>query len=219
MVDTLLPKDSFYEYAKQNNFPISRTVTSKSDKALGLASSLTFPCIVKPTVRSLDWEQQVGKKGFIVNSVEELERCCDQVRPWSSTLVIQEWIVGGPSELYACNCYFDRNSRPLVSFVTRKIRQWPHFTGIGSSGEECRNDDVRDQTIAFFERVKLVGLGYLELKRDTRTGKFVIIEPNIGRPTGRSALARQVASKCLKPCTATNWVCHCPLNGPNHIPA
>lgn len=188
-VDILLDKDSFYEYAQQNNFPISRTFTSACEKDLVQATSLTFPCIVKPPARTIDWDRHVAKKGIIVADMEELERCCARVRPWSSKLVVQEWVAGGPTDLYACNCYFDRNSRPLVSFVSRKIRQWPHDTGIGSAGEECRNDEVRDRTIALFTEMKFVGLAYLEMKRDTRTGRHVIIEPNIGRPTGRSALA------------------------------
>ena len=36
----------------------------------------------------------------------------------------------------------------------------------------------------------LIGtLGYVEAKRDVRTGRHYLIEPNIGRPTGRSAIA------------------------------
>ncbi len=34
-----------------------------------------------------------------------------------------------------------------------------------------------------------VGLGYVEMKRDQRSGEFFLIEPNVGRPTGRSAIA------------------------------
>jgi predicted ATP-grasp superfamily ATP-dependent carboligase len=33
------------------------------------------------------------------------------------------------------------------------------------------------------------GLGYVEIKQDIRTGDYFILEPNIGRPTGRSAIA------------------------------
>lgn len=186
MIDILLDKDRFYEYAETN----SQTFTSVREEDIGRASSsLTFPCIVKPPVRTVEWDRRVGKKGIIVADMEELERCCAQVRPWSSKLVVQELVAGGPSNNYTCNCYFDRNSRPLVSFVTRKIRQWPHDTGIGSSGEECRNDEVREQTIALFTEMKFVGLAYLEMKRDTRTGRHVIIKPNSGRPTGRPAMA------------------------------
>jgi D-aspartate ligase len=35
------------------------------------------------------------------------------------------------------------------------------------------------------------GLGYVEMKEDERTGRLLIIEPNIGRPTGRSAIAEK----------------------------
>lgn len=33
------------------------------------------------------------------------------------------------------------------------------------------------------------GIGYLEAKRDAASGEYFIIEPNVGRPTGRSAIA------------------------------
>jgi D-aspartate ligase len=40
-----------------------------------------------------------------------------------------------------------------------------------------------------FAGVGYRGLGYLEMKQHARTGRHLIIEPNIGRPTGRSAIA------------------------------
>jgi predicted ATP-grasp superfamily ATP-dependent carboligase len=45
------------------------------------------------------------------------------------------------------------------------------------------------QTVELFTSVRLRGLGYLEMKRDAHSGQYRIIEPNIGRPTGRSAIA------------------------------
>jgi predicted ATP-grasp superfamily ATP-dependent carboligase len=54
---------------------------------------------------------------------------------------------------------------------------------------ECRNDVVRDETVRLFSGVGFWGLVYLEMKRDSRTGQHLIVEPNIGRPTGRSATA------------------------------
>jgi predicted ATP-grasp superfamily ATP-dependent carboligase len=52
-----------------------------------------------------------------------------------------------------------------------------------------RNDIVLEESIRLFRSVNYHGLGYVEMKRDRRTGKHFIIEPNIGRPTGRSAIA------------------------------
>jgi len=98
--------------------------------------------------------------------------------------------VSGPeTELYSCNAYFDRDGRPLATFVARKLRQWPPGIGTSASGEECRNDDVLATTVRVFGDVQFQGLAYLEMKRDSRTGRLKIIEPNVGRPTGRSAIA------------------------------
>ncbi len=101
----------------------------------------------------------------------------------------QEWIEGNDASLYSCNCYFNADSEPLVTFIARKLRQWAPETGTSCLGEECRNDLVLEESIRLFRSVNYHGLGYVEMKRDERTGKHFIIEPNIGRPTGRSAIA------------------------------
>ena len=104
-------------------------------------------------------------------------------------LMVQEWIEGSDANLYSCNCYFNADAVPVVTFIARKLRQWPPETGTSCLGEECRNDVVLEASIRLFRSVGYRGLGYVEMKRDERTGKHYIIEPNIGRPTGRSAIA------------------------------
>jgi predicted ATP-grasp superfamily ATP-dependent carboligase len=104
-------------------------------------------------------------------------------------LIAQEWIAGAESELYSCNCYYGRDGRLLAAFVARKLRQWPPETGTSSLGEEVRNDEVLRATLQLFDAVGYRGLGYVEMKRDPRTGRQLVIEPNVGRPTGRSAIA------------------------------
>ena len=58
-----------------------------------------------------------------------------------------------------------------------------------------------------FRSVNYRGLGYLEMKRDRRTGEYFIIEPNIGRPTGRSAIAEASGVELLYTmyCDALGW--------------
>jgi predicted ATP-grasp superfamily ATP-dependent carboligase len=63
--------------------------------------------------------------------------------------------------------------------------------------EECRNDVVVQTTIRLFRGARHRGLGYLEMKRDARTGELLIVEPNIGRPTGRSAGAEAAGVELL----------------------
>ena len=54
---------------------------------------------------------------------------------------------------------------------------------------EGKNEAVLNETIKLFSKVKLYGLGYMEMKYDKKSKNYYIIEPNIGRPTGRSSIA------------------------------
>jgi predicted ATP-grasp superfamily ATP-dependent carboligase len=110
-------------------------------------------------------------------------------RPWADALVAQEWIEGPDTGHFTCNAYFDANATPVATFVSQKLRQWPLEGGTGCFSQECRNDTVRDETIRLFQGLRYHGLAYLEMKLDPRTGRHLIIEPNVGRPTGRSASA------------------------------
>ena len=108
---------------------------------------------------------------------------------WTDILIAQEWVIGKDSNNYSCNAYFDSSGNPLATFIAKKLRQYPVETGNTSLGVECREDKVLEESLRLFKVSKLSGLGYLEMKKDDRDGHFYIIEPNIGRPTGRSAIA------------------------------
>ena len=184
-------KVSFYSYAAEHNLPIPKTFFIESQQeAERAARELNYPCVLKPRDSAArKWEDETIHKAFKLNSGVELIATYEHYRCYTDCFVVQEWIEGDDSNLYSCNCYFDADSQPLATFVARKIRQWPPETGVSCLGEEVRNDTVLEETLRLFRTVKYRGLGYLEMKRDVRTGKYFIVEPNIGRPTGRSSIA------------------------------
>jgi predicted ATP-grasp superfamily ATP-dependent carboligase len=190
VVELLTDKAAFYAYARDRGLPIPRTwVLTNREDAEEAARALTFPCIIKPPLKTALWERTAREKAYKARTREELLDIYEEVGTAASSLLAQEWISGGEGEHFTCNCYFDRQSKPLVTFVTRKIRQWPPQTGAGSLAVECRNDVVAEETVRLFSSVGFWGLGYLEMKKDPKTGEHLIIEPNVGRPTGRSATA------------------------------
>lgn len=190
VVEMLMDKAAFLRYAVAQDLPVPRTafLTDRAS-AEQAASTLSYPCGLKPPFKSARWVARTKAKVIPVADPEEFLRVYDRVRDWVDELVAQEWVVGGDDQLFSCNAYFDSSSRPLVTFVARKLRQWPPHAGTSSLGQECRNDVVLAETIRLFQGVGFHGLAYLEMKRDVRTGQHLIIEPNIGRPTGRSAIA------------------------------
>lgn len=190
-LEMLMDKSAFYRYAEAHGYPVPKTFYVKSESELLEAiRGLNFPCLVKPPGRaSSRWSQESAFKAYKISNREDLLALYSVCKGWTDTLLVQEWIEGTDADLFSCNCYFSAASEPLVTFVARKIRQYPPVTGESSLGIECRNDTVLQVTLDLFREVGLRGLGYLEIKCDVRTGKHYIIEPNIGRPTGRSAIA------------------------------
>ena len=189
-VEMLMDKVSFYTYAEKAGLPIPQTFFLKNRRdAEKAASQLTYPCILKPPFKTPTWEKNTRAKVYKVGSPEELLALYEQCSGWAELLMAQQWVEGNDASLYSCNCYFDAQSTPLVTFIARKLRQWPPETGTSCLGEEIRNDVVLEESIRLFRTVNYSGLGYVEMKRDEPTGKHYIIEPNIGRPTGRSAIA------------------------------
>ncbi len=189
-VEMLMDKVHFYTYAQEAGLPIPGTFFLKSrGDAEQAAAKLNYPCILKPPMKTPTWEKNTKAKVYKVNSAQELLALYDRCSRWAELLMVQEWIEGGDANLYSCNCYFSADSESLVTFIARKLRQWPPETGTSCLGEECRNDEVLEDSIRLFKSVNYHGLGYVEMKQDQRTGKHYIIEPNIGRPTGRSAIS------------------------------
>jgi predicted ATP-grasp superfamily ATP-dependent carboligase len=190
VVEALTDKVRFFEFAQTHDLPIPGTILLRNrDDAARAAEELAFPCMLKPPVKTSAWQSHTKAKAFELQEPRDLLATYDRCHSWAEVLIVQEKIEGPISNQYTCNLYFGTDGRPLVTFVTRKLRQWPPATGTGCLGEECRNDAVLAESLRVFGLVPYRGLAYVELKEDVRTGRLLIIEPNIGRPTGRSSTA------------------------------
>lgn len=200
VVDLLTDKVAFYSYAANNGFAIPDThFLFNRSEAERLASSIEYPCVLKPpSSKTATWLATTHLKAFRIETSEDLLRLYDRFCSAATPLIVQQWVPGGDSELYACISYFDRSARPLVIFVSRKLRQWPPLTGEISLGQECRNDFVAMESVRLLQSVKYHGLAYVEFKRDPRTGEYFIIEPNIGRPAVRSGLVEASGVELLQ---------------------
>ncbi len=206
-IDMLTNKIRFHEYAESRGFPVPTTRTVRSrEEAQRVAQEMTYPCVVKPPNRTGEWSRNTYIKAFEVADASELLEIYDKYHRWTDSFIVQRWIEGDDSTLYSCNCYLDADGEPLATFVARKLRQWPVRTGQSCLGEECRDDTVLELTLRLFRECGHRGLGYVEIKRDSRKGDYVIVEPNVGRPTGRSAIAEAGGVELL-------YTMYCDLTG------
>ncbi len=208
VVEMLMDKISFYSYAQREGMSIPPTYfLYNTVDAKRVAEKLNFPCILKPPLRTPTWTNGTEAKVYKADNAEDFLTLYDLCAEWSEKLAVQDWIEGTDADLYTCYCYFNADSEPVATFVARKLRQWPPQIGTSSLGEECRNDRVLEESVRLFKKVGYRGLGFVEMKRDKRTGEYFIIEPNIGRPGLRSAIAEAGGVELLyaKYCHTVGW--------------
>lgn len=199
VVKTLIEKSTFHRFAMTEGIPVPKGLIVKDQHdILQARETLRFPCYLKPTVKTPLWEAHIQDKVFRIEESGKLETIWQEVNRWTGDMLVTESIEGGDTNHYTCNCYFSERGEPLVSFVSRKLRQWPPKTGTASLSVAEDNDEVRELTLSLFGKIGFKGLGYIEAKYDDRDGKLYVIEPNIGRPTGRSAMAEASGVELLK---------------------
>jgi D-aspartate ligase len=192
VLTTLMDKAAFAQHALDHRLAVPPTVILRSlDDAERAARSLAFPAVLKPSIKTETWHRNAGAKVLPVAGPDELLGLYRRAVAWSPVLVVQSFIGGGEDGLYTPNLYFGRGGQMLVSFVNRKIRQWPIDTGYGCLAVETKNDTVLQVARDLFESLDYQGLAYAEIKRDERNDTYAIIEANIGRPTGHSAIAER----------------------------
>lgn len=197
-VEMLMDKARFAGFAAEHGLPVPEThVIRSAADAAAVAEVISYPCVLKPTLKSPRWEAGSAAKAFLAGTPGELREHHRQAAAWADVFVAQTWIEGKDSDHYTCDCYLDRDGHPLVTFTARKLRQWPPTVGQGSLSVEHRNDVVRDEAIRTFQAAGHYGQGYLEMKYDAALGQHLIIEANVCRPTGRSAAAERAGVELL----------------------
>ncbi|MGD9653340.1 MAG: carboxylate--amine ligase [Candidatus Dadabacteria bacterium] len=179
-------KESFYRHARESGFPVPDTFFLESGSGLeGLPDEAEFPLIVKPALKSPEWIECFKDKVVKVNTRAELRDVLDRGAKITVGILVQKWITGGDSNLVSSIFYYDRGGAPQVSFISRKLRQWYTENGDACLAEECRNDEVARMARELLSGTGFQGIGSIEFKLDDESGKYYILEANVGRPVTR----------------------------------
>ncbi len=177
----LMDKARFQDAAERLGFPVPRAVHIVGPADLAASEGLAFPCVLKPVVKTERY-QRLFKKAYKIESLVRLRELVTEI-DGAAELIVQEWIEGGDDAIFFCLQYRDAPDRAVARFTGRKLRSWPPQTGGTASCMPAPEHaaELERLTDAFFTAVGFVGMGSMEYKRDARTGRFVMIEPTVGR--------------------------------------
>lgn len=130
------------------------------------------PVVVKP-------REDVGAaRGvyFCRNGVElgrALIGCRDFGEP-----IVQEFVPGGTQAMRTLTVLFDRRSRLVAYFTTRKLEQFPVSGGVTAMSISTDDGALVELMLPFFESLGWCGPAEVELKIDERDGVPKVIEVN-----------------------------------------
>jgi len=181
VMETLMDKARFQVTAEAAGFPVPRAIILRSPADLDAARALQYPGVLKPIIKSSEYDLRF-KKAYQVEKFDEVERLHRDIKNYA-VMILQEWIDGGDDAIYFCLQFRSREQVPVASFAGRKLRSWPPRVGGTASCVPATEEAaaLESLTDAFFARIGFFGVGSMEYKKDARTGRFMMIEPTVGR--------------------------------------
>jgi predicted ATP-grasp superfamily ATP-dependent carboligase len=180
----LAEKHTQYELAAQHGMPMPRTQFARTiDEVNAFAATATYPCLLKP-VHFREWlrcppsHPLYARKIAIAQSPDDLARIYREAEPLNPLVILQE-IIEGPDDgkrVYL-SCY-DANGRRIANAMFRELRCEPMGFGPATVTEPVDDPEVDEVCDRFLRSVGYVGLCEIEMKQDTRDGRFKLIEAN-----------------------------------------
>jgi predicted ATP-grasp superfamily ATP-dependent carboligase len=190
MVTLLADKTLFQKYAEREQFPVPRSIVITRTSELQLVSGLTPPLVIKPGDKTLVLSGQV-ERAVRVNTIERAQTEAARMLPHAARLVVQEWIDGADTEIYFTLFACDSSCQVLTMFSGRKLACDPPAVGstavcIAAPEQAAELGSLSRRLIA---RVGYKGIGSIEFKFNRKAGKFIIIEPTVGRTDWQEEIA------------------------------
>jgi predicted ATP-grasp superfamily ATP-dependent carboligase len=180
----VLNKYALVQAAQEGGVAVPRTFALRSQEELTrVAEDAGFPCVVKPVSsyhwrETNNWERVGGRKAFLVETLQELKQEYERVCKAHPEILVQEWIPGNTENIAVLGAYVGEDSRPLACFTARKIVQSPDDFGTGCVVRSEEIPELLEPSMRLWRILGYRGMAEIEYKRDSRTGKFLLIEMN-----------------------------------------
>ena len=141
-----------------------------------IARSLPYPIVLKVA----DARVRQSRSVAVASSPEELLRFAGdmQAQPDATNLLIQEYVAGGPGDVWMFNGYFGADSNPRFAGTARKLRQYPADSGVASLGVCEPNARIHDSALKLAEATGYRGAIDIDYRYDARDDAFKILDVN-----------------------------------------
>ena len=181
---TLSTKEKQYALAREYGLPSPQaTYVQTVEELEAFCDRARFPVLLKPRSHR-EWESLPadnplrGRKTISTRSREELISQYRGVCEVVPEVVAQEEIVGPDSAKYCYLSVYAQAGPRLGACVVQELRAYPILYGSATLVEPVVDEEIDRVCNEFLLSLGFVGLCEIELKRDSRDGKLLLIEVN-----------------------------------------
>ncbi|SFJ83164.1 D-aspartate ligase [Paenibacillus sp. UNC496MF] len=193
LLQTLDTKDKFYELCEKFGLDYPKTVVCEPNEREDALNRMDFqfPIVVKPensnAYEYLYCHFEGKKKVFFFNTREEYLTMVRNINAsdYKGKLIIQEFIPGGDSAMRVINSYSDDNGRVKMMCLGQPVLEEYAPKTLGNYAAIISRSDmaIYEKIKTFLENIGYVGFSNIDMKFDSRTGKYMMFEinPRLGR--------------------------------------
>jgi len=194
VIEILINKRRFYEsLMKKMPHPTTHFPENLED-VKKISKDISYPIFVKPYF-SQPFSERFHKKGFVANSERELIEYFALMKRLKVDVMIQEIILGPPTDHIFLDGYADRDSNPKAFFARRRLRMWPLAFGNSSLCVSIPASEIaplKETLFTYLKSISYHGIFSAELKKDHRDDLFKLLEIN----SRTSAWFNTLSAKC-----------------------
>ena len=190
VLEGIVDKARLYESARQHGIPHPRFHVVRNAGDIDAAiETVGTPCYVKPAMAH-EWRRHRRGKLESAANVAELRQILLGFIAMRLVAIPIEIIPGGDGDVHSVSAYIDRSGRPVAWRTKRKIRQFPLGAGDGCAQEITDEPAVAELGLKLLAVLGHRGPATVEFRRDTRDGRFVLMEINARTILGQEMITR-----------------------------
>ena len=179
LVEDLVDKARYQEFAKRLDVPVPAARRLTGTGELPDSLGLQFPLVVKPLTRHHGtWRAFAQTKARHIGNQQDLSRFYDAFSGSALEVLIQEEVPGPEDRVVSYHVYVDRAGEIAGEFTDRKLRTYPRVYGYSTAIEITNTADVRELGRELTRRMNIrPGVAKFDFKRDP-SGELVLLEVN-----------------------------------------
>lgn len=165
--------------ASNNEIPAPATISASEISEPGALNqfNIQYPVLIKG-VEGSGFYQKTGSKAFHASSDIELKKILKNMSYLDPSEILIQEIIPGRTDSVCSFCSFFKNGRAIGIWTGHKIREHPMGSGTATLAESEYIPEIVEPGSKILKAMNYYGISEIEFKRDSRDGKYKLIEIN-----------------------------------------